>query len=273
MDIPNDKLTQDDLKGFTVDLLFDSSRERTVSYFVNNFIDKHSKSQLTSELFDFHIAHSVAEANKDISQYSNILKDQLITLMNTDNSHLTDQLIETKKLLSATVECINQRLQINSQKHQYPDTCKQKDCISVVHTVFTSRNTDGDFNWMIGNPHYKDALFVFNDNEEYYGKCGRGKGNAEVRPYTCFKLNGQLHPRSWGIPTGTLRKGGYTSLTVHVKSVIDTAIEKIKEIVKKCGYKTVIYSGEKDGSLGTGIFNVSSDVKTYFVSALKAAFA
>ena len=40
--------------------------------------------------------------------------------------------------------------------------------IEVIGSVYTGKNKDGDFNWMIQQPQYADALFVFNDNEQQY---------------------------------------------------------------------------------------------------------
>ena len=40
--------------------------------------------------------------------------------------------------------------------------------MQVIGSVFSGAGKDGDFDWMITQDHYKDALFVFNDNEAQY---------------------------------------------------------------------------------------------------------
>lgn len=57
--------------------------------------------------------------------------------------------------------------------------------IKLVPSIFSGRNKLGDFSWMIKQPEYNDALFIFNDNQEaFYGKLKRkGCGNAVIRPY------------------------------------------------------------------------------------------
>jgi len=40
--------------------------------------------------------------------------------------------------------------------------------MQVIGSVFSGAGKDGDFDWMITEDHYEDALFVFNDNEGQY---------------------------------------------------------------------------------------------------------
>ena len=37
--------------------------------------------------------------------------------------------------------------------------------VATVRSQFVARGADGDFAWMIEQPEYADALFLFNDNE------------------------------------------------------------------------------------------------------------
>ena len=37
--------------------------------------------------------------------------------------------------------------------------------MQVIRSVFGGAGKDGDFDWMVTQDHYEDALFVFNDNE------------------------------------------------------------------------------------------------------------
>lgn len=144
----------------------------------------------------------------------------------------------------------------------------------VIGFVFDGQNKDGDFNWMISRDQYRDALFVFNDNEgQYYqhrdhptevtgAGCLAGGGNAIIRPYQC-----RTPPRSIGIPTGP----NYSSLTPEVKRTLDEAIDNVHRIASKQKFKRIIYNAANArGDLGTRTFQVGEDVKQYIVMKLKS---
>jgi hypothetical protein len=144
----------------------------------------------------------------------------------------------------------------------------------VIGFVFSARGQDGDFSWMVEQDQYKDALFIFNDNEGQFKEhrdnpgdlagagCQPGGGNAVIRPYQC-----RTPARAAGIPTGP----NYHRLTPEVKHIIDDAIAAIKRIAAKEGYTRIFYSAANaNGELGTGIFQVGADVKSYIVNSLKS---
>jgi hypothetical protein len=146
--------------------------------------------------------------------------------------------------------------------------------VRLVPSRFEGRGQPGDFAWMIEQPEYADALFVFNDNEEQFrafqrdphSPAGRspGGGNATIRPY-----RGADPPRAAGIPTGRAG-GGYPALTAAARQAIDDALELIDELLATGRYQRVIYSAaNEEGDLGTGIFDVGHDVKRYIVSGLR----
>jgi hypothetical protein len=133
--------------------------------------------------------------------------------------------------------------------------------VKVVGVQYTSPNTYGDFKWMIKQPEYSDALFIFNDNEEHHETDKQGLGNAVIRPWN--KYGSAEIPRSAGIPTGTLKKGGYNMLTNSVQNVIDDAIIEIKELIQNYNYSTIYYSVGSNGKLGTSLFYVNQNVINY----------
>jgi hypothetical protein len=146
--------------------------------------------------------------------------------------------------------------------------------VQLVPSRFQGRYRPGDFAWMIAQPEYADALFVFNDNEEQFRAFRRdpgsgaglspGGGNATIRPH-----RGTDPPRAAGIPTGCAGQG-YAALTAAARQAIDDALEVIAELVATGAYERVIYSAANDGGdLGTGIFEVGDDVKRYIVSGLR----
>ena len=146
--------------------------------------------------------------------------------------------------------------------------------MDVIGSQFEGGGKRGDFGWMIRRPDYDDALFIFNDNEEAFRahqahaagsrQCQAGGGNAGIRPFQC-----QLPQRAAGIPTGANNQG-YRRLDDHVRGVIDDALQVIRDLVAAGHYGRIIYSAENAaGDLGTGIFQVSGDVKRYIVEGLR----
>jgi hypothetical protein len=144
----------------------------------------------------------------------------------------------------------------------------------VIGSQFSKSGAPGDFGWMIERPEYADALFVFNDNEEQFRAylnqptggvgCSAGGGNAAIRPYRCVDP-----PRAAGIPTGS-NGAGYRELTDAVRGVLDEAFAVISDVLASASYRRLFYSAaNSDGDLGTGIFDVGSDVKRYIVAGLK----
>lgn len=137
--------------------------------------------------------------------------------------------------------------------------------IEVIGTVFTKKNTIGDFEWMIKSGNYEDALFLFNDDEKRHLWKKAGQGNAVIRKYNKYALD---IPRSAGIITGT-DGGGYERLDSKTKAVIDQCFVEVREILKKYGYTKVYYSAKTpNGLLGTSIFVVGEDVLEYITSQI-----
>ncbi len=147
--------------------------------------------------------------------------------------------------------------------------------MKLIGSVFKGRDRIGDFGWMIQQPEFQDSLFIFNDNEEQFLEhqqnpksafgCAQGGGNAIIRPYQC-----QLIPRASGIPTGKQGKG-YTQLTPATQQMINDAIQVIVNLLETGRYQRVFYSAANTrGELGTGIFDVGSDVKSYITQQLKS---
>jgi hypothetical protein len=146
--------------------------------------------------------------------------------------------------------------------------------MEVIGSRFEGGRKPGDFGWMIRQPPYDDALFIFNDNEEEFrahqrhgsgrGQCHAGGGNAVIRPFQCREPQ-----RAAGIPTGASGRG-YSRLDDHVRGVIDVALQAVRDLVATGQFARIIYSAENvAGDLGTGIFQVSEDVKRYIVEGLR----
>lgn len=138
--------------------------------------------------------------------------------------------------------------------------------VKVIGTIYQGNNKLGDFNWMIKQPEFKNCLFIFNDNVEYHMSNRKGAGNAIIRQYN--KHSNLEKPMSAGISTGTLSQGGFDELSEEVKTLIDDCINEIKELIVKYKYETVYFSADKNGKLGTSIFEVNKDVIDYITEKI-----
>jgi len=150
--------------------------------------------------------------------------------------------------------------------------------VKVIGVEFQGGNKIGDFGWMLKQDEYKNAFFIFNDNESQFlahqndpenvSGCAAGGGNAVIRPYQC-----ETPPRAGGIPTGEygIKDGpGYPELNDSVKGFIDQAVAAIKTVVDANGYDTVYYSGDGSGGLGHGYFDPCEDVKAYVMKGIES---
>lgn len=140
----------------------------------------------------------------------------------------------------------------------------------IVLTQFQSRNSYGDFLWMLHQEKYKNSLFIFNDNEEDMNSYKKGGGNACIRPFNFLGhiKNGFSIPRSAGIPTG--RQGrGYTSLK-EGKTSIDFSLNRISKLIEKYHYDKVFISVDQYGMIGNKIFHMPSSVKEYITRGIFA---
>ena len=117
------------------------------------------------------------------------------------------------------------------------------------------------------------TLYVFNDNVADHYTSTAGGGNANIRIFNRFS---PIQPvRSVGISTGwSSSLGGFSELTEDVKSRLDLDFMELKALLTTGAYSRLVYSGDANDptskkKLGTGIFTVHPDVKTYIVSNLR----
>lgn len=141
--------------------------------------------------------------------------------------------------------------------------------IKVIPVRYTGANKFGDFSYMIKKcRQFDDGLFIFNDNVENQKTASRGSGNAVIRPYNQYGKHRE-YPRSAGIPTGSLKSGGFSELDTKTKRAIDNAINEIRNLIKTHGYRRVFYSAKADGSIGSKIFNINPQVVEYVTQSIR----
>jgi hypothetical protein len=147
--------------------------------------------------------------------------------------------------------------------------------IQLIGTKFHDREIKGDFNYMIKCDMQLEndplTLYIYNDNtESYYSRSYKtGAGNAIIRQYNKFNPNMQ-RPFSAGIPTGSLKNGGFQELNEESVKVINGSINLIKKIIMDYSIKTIYYStNSESGLLGKSLFDVDNEVLIYITDKLK----
>ena len=147
--------------------------------------------------------------------------------------------------------------------------------VSIIKSKFHGDGKEGDFSWMIKQPHHDSTFFLFNDNEgEFYkhfrgGRhtCSAGGGNAAIRPFQCL-----TEPRALGIPTGSYEQGphygGYSSLDDHVKQVLTDAFTQVESLISTRLFTSIAFSWDDNTKLGGRIFNTSQDVRDFIVEEI-----
>ena len=139
--------------------------------------------------------------------------------------------------------------------------------VKVIGTIYKKNGEFGDHSWMMNQEEYLTTLFIYNDNIEFIHSCKKGRGNAIMRVYN--KYSNLKIPRSYGIPTGSLKYGGFKNLNIESKKYIDNSISEIKELIDKYSYDKIIFSrSETEDLLGTDIFIVDKNVIRYITSEL-----
>lgn len=136
----------------------------------------------------------------------------------------------------------------------------------VQGSIFVRKGIDGDFEYMIHQKEYQDALIIYMDNvqDSLSQEQKKGGGSAIIRPFN-IKNDMTMVPRSVGVPTGwSVCTGGFQYLDISEKKIIDLAFERIKTIlIQYSSLKRIIFPGNPEGGIGSDIFTPSQKVKDY----------
>jgi hypothetical protein len=166
------------------------------------------------------------------------------------------------------------KLRVNSHSSR-PPLLYSAYMVNVIKSTFSGTGREGDFEWMIEQPHHARTLFIFNDNEgEFYAhfkggqhRCSAGGGNAAIRPYQC-----KPEPQAVGIPTGTYDDGphhmGYSSLDEKVTRAIVDSIAQIDALLATGRYTDLAFSWSDKTKLGGKIFDTAQVVRDYIVDQI-----
>ena len=135
--------------------------------------------------------------------------------------------------------------------------------IRVMGIPFLGKNQRGDFNYMIGQEQYKNALFIYNANfiDVTSSDPASGGGSACIQPYTYKKKE---RPQAVGIPTGwSTFTGGFQTLNVYTKNAIECGFGHAQCILQNHpDLDLVIFSCDKNNvkSIGQNIFTFPESI-------------
>ena len=146
--------------------------------------------------------------------------------------------------------------------------------MQVEGVVFVKDDEIGDYEWMVEQPKYDDAIFVIMENvlHSLSPNAADGGGTAALRTKTWLHMTAEERiagpPRAVGIPTGfSVRCGGFTTLDCHcIKAYIDLSFERLLLLLHTYPQiKRVVYSADADkpDKIGSGIFKPHQAVVDY----------
>jgi hypothetical protein len=140
-----------------------------------------------------------------------------------------------------------------------------KRAVSIYASKYSSPRDD--FNNLVKLPQFSRTLFLFNDNTDDHATCMRGGGNASARVMN--RYSSLPIPKSAGIITGTLMRGGYENLS-SCQHIIDECFNEIEDLLSTGNYDSVLYSVNSYDSfiVGNGIFRPSPDVLKYITGRI-----
>ena len=106
--------------------------------------------------------------------------------------------------------------------------------VVVIGVEYTETGKIGDFEWMLLQPQYKNAIFLYCDVETALFSDDCEYGYANLRKY--IKL-GKTVP----ITICTLEEGCYSCLNIYNKMIIEAAFSRIKWLIQNNSVDTVFY--------------------------------
>lgn len=152
--------------------------------------------------------------------------------------------------------------------------------VAVIGIVYDGPRKYGDFKWMLKQPEYEDALFIYNDNvkDSLDPNVMEGGGSAAIRN---LSWRFSTPPRSVGVPTGwSVASGGFDEMDIYSKKAIDFSIARIWKIILDSNSQVtkVIYSCSREDKMkiGVSIFQPHSSILNYIndqLHNLQSAYA
>lgn len=151
--------------------------------------------------------------------------------------------------------------------------------VTVLGSPFKGKKQPGDFQWMVKQPEYDDAIFIIAENviDSLRDDASAGGGTACLRMLTPDRVASGVVPRAVGIPTGwSLQTRGFSHLdSLYVKTIIDLSLDRICIVMNQHPQiKRLIFSSDAADPLliGVGIFGdtLSPKVRKYISDQIQS---
>jgi hypothetical protein len=105
--------------------------------------------------------------------------------------------------------------------------------MSVIGVKYNGKNKIGDFDWMLQQPQYNRAVFIYCDTDD----VGFSSDIFGLRHYKS---------RAFPIPVCTKEDGCFSCLNIYNKLVINAAFNHLNNHIKDNNITTVFYSFENN---------------------------
>ncbi len=130
--------------------------------------------------------------------------------------------------------------------------------MNVIGIKYDGKNKFGDFEWMIHQPQYETAVFIYFDTDDVHF-------SSDI-----FGLR-QYKQRAFPIPVCTKESGCFSCLNIYNKLIINAAFNNLNNYIKDNNITTVFYSFENN--LNIRVLNehpfVHSSVISYIMDKIK----
>ena len=130
--------------------------------------------------------------------------------------------------------------------------------MDVIGVKFNGKNKFGDFEWMVQQPLYETAVFVYCDTDDV-------DFSSEI-----FGLR-QYKPRAFPIPVCSKENGCFSCLNIYNKLIINAAFNHLNNYIKDNNITTVFYSF--DNNLNIRVLHehpfVDASVISYIMEKIK----
>jgi hypothetical protein len=130
--------------------------------------------------------------------------------------------------------------------------------MNVIGVKFDGKNKIGDFEWMVQQPLYKNAVFLYCDTDD----ADFSSDLFGLRVY---------RPRTIPIPVCSKENGCFSCLNIYNKLIINAAFNRLHDYIKDNNITTVFYSFEN--TLDIRVLHehpfVASSVITYIMQKIQ----
>jgi hypothetical protein len=128
--------------------------------------------------------------------------------------------------------------------------------VNVIGVKYAGKNKIGDFDWMISQPEYNNAIFLYCDTDD------------------CFFSLRQKKQGAFPIPVCSEENGCFSCLNIYNKLIINMAFNNLIIAIREKNIETVFYSFDDDNNFNFRVLHehpfVDMSVITYIMTKINA---